>query len=248
MKVLGFLIAGALAIMSQSATASVIFKPADTTHAALQSWGRARVMPALDQPFTGQPTQFGGGVTYRSTNDSGVIGYSGGYGFADNGAWSGDPQSGGSPMAGLNAAVGAMTFDFASPVSAVIAEMNWATGFSTGEPIFMSVFNFEGDLLETFEFTGLVGQELGTGFFGFDRGGSSDISRLVLSNGYIGARNFHTQEIVGFGGGGGGNASEEYRRPVVQAPVPEPGTWTLVIVGFGLLGATLRSGRRPREA
>lgn len=32
--------------------------------------------------------------------------------------------------------------------------------------------------------------------------------------------------------------------PPVTAPVPEPGTWALMIVGFGLLGARLRARRR----
>jgi hypothetical protein len=43
------------------------------------------------------------------------------------------------------------------------------------------------------------------------------------------------ESVVGAGGGGGGG-------------VPEPAAWTLMIVGFGALGAALRTRRRPVAA
>jgi hypothetical protein len=44
------------------------------------------------------------------------------------------------------------------------------------------------------------------------------------------------------------SARIDYERGVVPSPTPEPAAWGLMILGFGLAGATLRQGRRLRAA
>lgn len=56
---------------------------------------------------------------------------------------------------------------------------------------------------------------------------------------------------IGGGGGGGGGGSigspggtTPPANPPVVVPVPEPATWLMMIVGFGMIGAMLRKRRR----
>lgn len=241
MKVLGIIIAGAIAAISQSATASVVFMPTSTDAVTLQTLGTAQTMAARQHPVSDGPVVFGQGVTYRSNKSQSVIGYTGGYTFGSSAPWS----AGGAPMAGLNSSLGAMTFDFAHPLATVAAELNWAKGFSGGAPIFMSIFNSANELLETFQLSSGDADQWGTGYYGFTRS-NADISRLVLYNGYIGARNFYTSDEVvrgygysNFGGGGGGGQVAEN----LEAAVPEPSAWMLMILGFGATGTMLRRGK-----
>lgn len=234
MKFLGLIIAGALAAVAQSAAAAVIFMPAGTSQTTLQNWGDPRTMAVQANPFTAGPLQAGSGVTYHSTNASSVLGYTGDYNFGPKPAWS----AGGVAMAGLNAAEGAMTFDFDTPVAAVVAELNWAPGYANGQPIFISIYNAANELLETFQLSDGADNLLDTGFYGFSRD-NADISRIVMTNGYIGARNFYTRAVGGGSGAPGFGASVL----VADAPVPEPATWALMIMGFGSAGAMLRRRR-----
>jgi hypothetical protein len=236
MKVVGLIIAGVVAAIAQSASASVIFMPSNTDQTVLDHWGQARTMTVQAQPNTAGPIEMASGVTFNSTSASSVVGYVGGYGFASNGAWS----AGETPMAGLNTSLGEMTFDFAGPVASVMAELNWAPGYSDGAPIFISAFDVDGLLLETYQLTDRPDGDLTPGFYGFQHA-TADISRLVMSNGYIGARRFYTQG--GYSGGGFGGFRGEAE--VGHAPVPEPATWAMMIVGFGASGLMLRRARRP---
>jgi hypothetical protein len=239
MKVVGLIIAGVVAAIAQSASASVLYMPSDTDQSTLDHWGQARTMTVQAQPYTAGPIEMASGVTFHSTYSSSVVGYTGGYGFGANGYW-GD---GGPAMAGLNTSVGEMTFDFDTPMSAVMAELNWAPDFSGGQPIFISVFDADGLLLESYQLTGRPDGDRAPGFYGFQHAGA-DISRLVLSNGYIGARRFYTQSAYHEGGFGG------FSPPAVgeHMPVPEPATWAMMIVGFGASGLMLRRARRLAPA
>ncbi|KQT31394.1 hypothetical protein ASG29_15760 [Sphingomonas sp. Leaf412] len=172
--------------------------------------GTAVAMP-VTQSFTADRTTFGP-ITYASTESNSVIGYDRGYGFDSNGSW-----SGGDAMAGLNINRGAMTFTFASAVSGVVADINWAGGY--GETVTASIFDSSANLLETITFDGGKGNMLAPGFWGFSRT-SNDISSLVLSNGYIGARSFSIETLAG--------------------GVPEPTTWALMILGMGAVGGAMR--------
>lgn len=244
MKVLGIIVAGALAAISQSAAASVVFMPVASSPETLATLGTAQTMAPRKHPFSSGPVQIGQGITYSSNKFQSVIGYTGGYTFGSNSnAWS----AGGAPMAGLNSMLGAMTFNFDHPLATVAAELNWAKGFSGGAPIFMSIFNSANELLETFQLSSGDADQWGTGYYGFTRS-NADISRLVLYNGYIGARNFYTSDFVvpgygynSYGGGGGGEPLDN-----LEAAVPEPGTWMLMILGFGAAGTMLRRARQQK--
>jgi hypothetical protein len=251
MKILGLIIAGAIAAISQQAVASVVFMASNTPTIVLQDWGVARQMTARANPFSAGPVSFGSGVTYSATSAQSVIGATAAYSFGSNGSWKG------APMAGLNTAQGSMTFDFDHPVASVMAEMNWSPNMSNGQPVFISIFNSANQLLETFQLSG--GDEvLDSGFYGFTRS-TADISRIVLSNGYIGARDFYTNGESYGGGyrrddfrggdeGFGGHGGEGPHGENIQAAVPEPGTWLLMIVGFGACGAMLRRSRQLTPA
>lgn len=48
--------------------------------------------------------------------------------------------------------------------------------------------------------------------------------------------------VVAIGGGGGGGGTSD-----IAPPIPEPGTWLMMITGFGLLGFALRRRRRQER-
>ena len=50
----------------------------------------------------------------------------------------------------------------------------------------------------------------------------------------------------GGGGGGGGGSIVTPETPPVTSAVPEPSSWTLMILGLGAIGASLRRNRRRR--
>lgn len=181
--------------------------------------GESVAMPLVNE-FTAGPRVFGN-ITYSADYSYSVFGYNQGYGFGGNGSW-----SGGAPMAGLNANFGAMRFTFANPVAAVLADINWVPINSTQAPVVMSIYTTGGQFLETFNFTGPNGNLVNPGYYGF-QAASDIIGSFVLSNGYIGARDFSIG-YAGMSGPGG---------------VPEPSAWALLILGFGTVGAALRRKR-----
>ena len=194
--------------------ALAIAAPAGATVVNALPGAPAIAMP-VTQSFTAGPVTFGP-ITYSSTSSNSVVGYNAGYGFANNGSW-----SGGAAMAGLNSAQGAMTFTFATPVAGVLADINWASGYSNNLPVTASIYDASANLLETITFDGGNNNLLNPGFWGFSRA-NKDIASLVLSNGYIGARSFSL------------------------AGVPEPATWALMILGMGAVGGAMR--RRSARA
>ncbi|HEX5379048.1 MAG TPA: PEPxxWA-CTERM sorting domain-containing protein [Phenylobacterium sp.] len=208
MKSIAIILSGLALVAAQPASAAVINS---------LPGGVAQVMPALEA-FTAGPVTFGD-ITYASTNSYGVIGYTGGYGFGSNGMWYGNP------MAGLNTGVGEMTFTFATPLSAILADLNWAPG--NGGAATMSIYNAADQLLETLQLDDGFANNFAPGYFGFQRA-QGDIAKLTLSNDYIGAQNFSL--VTGVAG------------------VPEPGTWALMLVGFGGAGLALRNRRRALVA
>ena len=123
----GMLMKGAIA-----ALAVTMIMSAGTAHAVLVTslpTGTVIPMPAVEL-FTAGPQTMAPGIVWSSTNATNqggsVFGWTGGYGFAGNGSWSGNP-----PMAGLNDAsdiygvVDTMTFAFSTPVSGVGGHLNW---------------------------------------------------------------------------------------------------------------------------
>lgn len=73
-----------------------------------------------------------------------------------------------------------------------------------------------------------------TGFYRLDLAADAELDVILSAFGsQSGARLYFTQPCVGEDcGGGGGNE------------IPEPGTWALMILGFGATGAMLRQRRR----
>jgi len=174
-------------------------------------------MPAMDY-FGGGPISFGPSnlVKWGSTNTKNqggsVFGYTGGYGFGANGAWTGARG----PMAGLNdsndfyGVTDTMTFAFARPVQAVGGFLNYYPG--SLNPTTIAVYDSGGNLIEAYDLTFTTSAADDTGaFYGFLES-SPVISYFTLSDNYVGI----TDLTVGGG-------------------VPEPGTFLLL--GSGLLGA-----------
>jgi hypothetical protein len=66
-----------------------------------------------------------------------------------------------------------------------------------------------------------------------------DNTQLKLDNMFLGAGNY----LFSFAGGGtvGGTLTGN----VTISAVPEPGTWGLMIIGFGAIGLTMSRRRRP---
>ena len=182
--------------------------------------GVPQVMPNLgDAAFTAGPVTFGD-TTYSSTDSESVLGWSGGYSFGPNGTWSGVP------MAGLNTAVGTMTFAFDHTLFGVLADLNWAVpGASDGNPIYMIVYDSSFNPLEGIFLASGSANYQSPGAWGFIRP-EGDIAYLTLSNGYIGAKNFET----------------------LGGAVPEPATWALMLLGFGAAGVVLRNRRQALAA
>jgi hypothetical protein len=178
--------------------------------------GTSETMP-VTQYFGSGPVTFGAdNLTWTSSYFFSVEGYNLGYGFVGNGDW-----SGGDGMIGLNWYVGTMDVKFSKPVSGVVAEINWAEpGFSEGLPVTLTAFNSANQLIDTIVFDNGSGSNLvAPGVWGFK---DADISRIEFSNGFIGARDFS----------------------IIAGGVPEPGEWTLMLVGIGLIGAALRGNGR----
>jgi hypothetical protein len=172
---------GAIAVLAAgSSSAAVVTSVAG---------GNVIPMPAINA-FGGAPQTFGPGITWSSTNFSSqggsVFGYNGGYGFAGNGFWNGNP-----PMAGLNdsfdayGVVDTMTFAFASPVKGVGGILNWVPNQS---PVTMSVFDSAMNLIESVVLSvGGSNSQTPFAFLGFLEG-TANISFLTLSDGYVAIR------------------------------------------------------------
>lgn len=196
--------------------------PANASLVTSISGGTTYDMPEINA-FGSGPQTFGDNIVWTSTNSNAVFGYTNGYGFADNGNWSGNP-----PMAGSNGAGGSITFTMDSDVSAVGGIINWASIGETFDNVLLgasiSAYNSTGDLLETYILmAGGVNLTTPDSFYGFSRS-EGDIRSFVLTDSYIGLRSL-----------------------TISAPegVPEPSTWAMMILGFGAVGFAMRRRREP---
>jgi hypothetical protein len=181
------------------------------------------VFPALNL-FGPGPETLVPGMTWTSTNATtqggSVFGYSFGYGFGANGSSSFN-------VTGLNDSTNAynllqpdsMEFDFSTPVSEVGGVLNWYPNI--GDNAQIAFYGTGGALLGSLDLLlSGVNQVAPNSFYGFTDG-TADISRFVLTDGYVAV-------INGISVNG------------LPSGTPEPATWALMIGGFGLAGAALR--------
>lgn len=172
--------------------------------------------PSVNQYFGAGPKTVAPGVTWTSTHDRSVYGFTqGSYGLATNGTWTGQP-----PLIGLNTRAQAnspqyMTISFDTPVSAVGAFLNYAP--ENGVPTILVRDSF-GALLEAMPLLiATPGAQNGGEFWGFALD-TAVISSFIMSDAFIVARNL--------------TISRTYTAP--SNPVPAPGA--LALLGLGLLG------------
>lgn len=171
---------------------------------------------ALMQPFT-TPIALPGGITAVPQGRDGLTG-SEGYGFGDNGV------TFGRPIIGSNSTDAAISLRLAAPVSQFGVLVNYALldGRPVGASPGISAFDAMDRLIARFDlFTAAPISTPGAiNAFAF-RGISADgIARLDLAGSFIAVA------------GGTGVAA-----------VPEPGSWALLIAGFGLVGFIMRQQR-----
>lgn len=178
--------------------------------------GTALVIPSTNQLNFSGPATLAPGVTYQSTEGS-AYGWTGGYGFASNGSWSG------TPMIGLDRPSGSFTLSFASGISGFLGNLNWTT-FSSGDAK-IEALDASGGVLES-----LLLEQGGANLvtsdadWGFSRS-ASDIFAVRFSEEYIGVRNI----FIASGG----------------QSVPEPAT--LALLGLGLCALSIGRKRRDRN-
>ena len=154
------------------------------------------------------------GITWTSQSAYSVYGWTNGYGFGGNGGWN-SPLS----MIGSNSGTDTMRIDFASPVSAVAAFMNYAPGYGTPT---MAVYNNQNSLLESYVLNFATGGGSNNGeVHGFQES-IANIAYMTLSGAYIGAA--HLQVLAG--------------------SVPEPTSYALVAIALAAAAAAARR-RRP---
>ena len=143
------------------------------------------VMPALNYFGTG-PQNLAPGVDWSSAYSDSVFGYNGGYGFGDNGAWSG------LTMAGTNDEGSTMTLTFSQAVAGVGAFFNYSP-FHFG-PATIAVYDATHTLIESTALTFTTdGQNQGE-FHGFLEN-TATISYFTMTGAYIGATDFAVQAV-----------------------------------------------------
>lgn len=181
--------------------------------------GVAYVPPSVN--YIGAGPQSYGGVTWTSTasiQGGSAFGWTGGYGFNYNGYWSGTPMEGVNDSFDDYGVVDTMTFTFTDAVTAFGGEINWV---QSSTPVTIAAYDSSNNLLDIITLSDdSINLQTPNQFYGFIEG-SASIAKVELTDGYIGI-----QDIKAIG-----------------LPIPEPATWIMMILGFGMLGFAMRARR-----
>ncbi|WP_229211305.1 MULTISPECIES: FxDxF family PEP-CTERM protein [unclassified Duganella] len=138
-------------------------------------------MPALNY-FGPGPQTLAPGVDWSSANSNAVFGYNGGYGFNDNGFWSG------LTMAGTNDGGSSMTLAFSQAVRGVGAFFNYVpVPFG---PAVISAYDAHSNLIESTSLTFTTNGGLNQGEFHGFLESTPSISYVTMTGAYIGATDF----------------------------------------------------------
>jgi len=161
------------------------------------------------------------GITYSSNSNSSFLG-SVTYGLVQNGT------TNLVPIIATNQSDAAITLTFATPVALFGTGFNY--GVLDGEPFgstmpFISAFDVFGGLIASYNLHELAPI--------FTPGGVDQFRFRGIDGGGIGIKSF---TLSGAGIAAAGNVT-------TQGAVPEPGSWAMLIAGFGLVGATMRRRR-----
>ncbi|HEX8483901.1 PEPxxWA-CTERM sorting domain-containing protein [Sphingomonas sp.] len=152
-----------------------------------------------------------------TATNDGYVGYEGAWGFEKHDTWEG------APLLGLNSASGSFTLNFDTAITGFLAEVNWAGNLYDDASI--TAFDMAGNELERIALTEHSMDLEEPGFFGFANT-AAPIKSIRFSNSYIAIRNLAI---------------------VPTAAVPEPATWAMMLLGFGMMGATLRYRRKSTK-
>lgn len=142
------------------------------------------------------------------------------YGWSNLYGFGGNGSWAGTPMIGLNDAEGFFTLTFTSAISGFLADVNWTSNFSNNAT--MQAFDAKGAMIDELVLAN-GGNLVAPGFYGFSQTGNI-ISSIRFSNKYIGIRSIS-----------------------IAAAIPEPATWAMMLLGFGMIAGAARYRRRSAK-
>lgn len=152
-----------------------------------------------------------------SATNDGYVGYEAPWGFEGRESWEG------TPMLGMDSRIGSFTLTFDAAITGFLAEVNWAGDLY--DDASMIAFDMDGNEIERIALTEHSMDLEEPGFLGFGNT-AAPIKSIRFSNSFIAIRNLAVTPA---------------------AAVPEPATWAMMLLGFGMMGATLRYRRKSTK-
>jgi hypothetical protein len=174
-------------------------------------------IPAVNIQGSAGPIGFGPGITFTTTSPTALFGWTGPIAQYQAFPWLGNPAI------ALNNIESAYTLTFDTPVRAFLGQVTWGRSGYAGYATRMSAYDANGAQLDAVDFVINGQQQLSKGFYGFSYAGP-DIKSIVFNNDFIAVRNIS-----------------------IMSAVPEPAAWAMMIIGFGLVGGSLRRQRATQR-